>query len=255
MSNSTPALNQQLCLQIANDLRLLADLHATELTQAYYAKLRDIRFPDVLLLQSTDEVYQLALQQLKDLMDSWPEQLPAELLDELATDYAGIYLNGHLRTYPSESAWLDDENLVCQQPMFQVRQWYQRHGMTVPNWRLMADDHLVNELLFSAWLMEQAATGQQEEMREAAQFMDEHLLRWLLPFGRRVSQRCNTPFYASLGLLTGLYIEQLRDLIARTMDEPRPTAEEIEQRMQPQRPQQAATAQPVQYYPGAAASW
>ncbi len=253
--DDTSALTRQFCQQVAHDLQLLADLHATELTQEYYEQLRQIHFPDVLAVENTDEVYQLAVQQLRELLHSWPEQLSAEQLDELATDYASIYLNGNLHAYPSESAWLDDEQLVCQQPMFQVREWYKQYDLTVPNWRRMADDHLVNELLFTAHLLEQAGSEQPETMQKAAIFMDEHLLRWLLPFGRRVSQRCNTAFYASLGLLTGLYVEQIRDLMAVILDEPRPTSEEIEQRMQTKHPQATVSTQTLQYYPGTAASW
>ena len=151
--------------------------------------------------------------------------------------------------------WLDDEELVCQQPMFEVREWYARHGLAVPNWRVMADDHLVNQLLFVAFLLEKATTeNNQQLLEEAARFLDEHLLRWLLPFAQRVAQRCATPFYANLSLETAVYVEQTRDLLAEILGVPRLSHEEIETHLRAQQ-LAASRPQPMQYYPGVAPSW
>lgn len=220
-------------LEVANELRLLADLHATELTGEKLAELRAIAFPGV------------------------PEEhISSPLLDELASDFADIYLNGKFHSSPQESVWIDDEELVCQQPMFAVREWYARHGLAAPNWRIMADDHLVNQLLFIAHLLDKAG-GQddpQATLEETARFMDEHLLRWLLPFAQRVAQRCSTQFYATLALETTDYVENIRHSLADILQTPRPTHEEIEIRMKA-RQVAAATPQPMQYFPGAAPSW
>jgi TorA maturation chaperone TorD len=221
-------------LDIANDLRMLADLHATELTRERIQELQAIGFPAA---------------------QGFPQEIPDKLLDELATDFADIYLNGHFHASPQESVWTDEEELICQQPMFQVREWYSWHGLAVPNWRKMADDHLVNQLLFIAHLLDKAADDDpQIILRETARFMDEHLLRWLLPFAKRVTERCDTDFYASLALITAMQGDHIRDLLAEILDYPRPSFEEIEARMKA--PQLAATQpQPMQYYPGVAASW
>ena len=204
-------------LDIANDLRLLADLHATELTR---------------------------------------EQVHSDTqFDELACDFADIYLHGKFHSSPQESVWLDDEELVCQQPMFEVREWYARHGLEVPNWRKMADDHLVNQLLFVAFLLEKSSTESNPQLlAEAARFLDEHLLRWLLPFAQRVAQRCATAFYAELAQETAVYVEHTRDLLAEILGVPRLNHEEIEAQL---RAQQLAESrpQPVKFYPGVAPSW
>ena len=42
----------------------------------------------------------------------------AATLDELAADFAAIYLNNAYGASPYESVWLHDEHLACQQPMF-----------------------------------------------------------------------------------------------------------------------------------------
>lgn len=215
-------------LEIVADLRLLADLHATELTQERVEALGKGLFP----------------------------KISDTLLDDLACDFADIYLNGKFHSSPQESVWLDDDELVCQRPMFEVRAWYARHGLGVPNWRCMADDHLVNQLLFIAHLLDKAAENAEPLtlLAETSRFMDEHLLRWLLPFAQRVSQRCATPFYAGLALETARYCEHLRDLLAEILEIPRVSHEEIEARLNAL---QVAAARPqtMQYYPGIAPSW
>lgn len=245
----------QFCQVIATDVRLLADLHASELTLERMMELRDIGFPELLALGSYDQALSLAMEQLKTSIQAWPNPIPASLVDDLAADFADIYLNGSLHGSPSESVWLDDEELVCQQPMFEVREWYARHDLAVPNWRKLMDDHLVNELLFIAYLLDKMAKEQDNEvLAETAQFLDEHLLRWLLPFGKRVAARCSTAFYGALGLVTALYVEQLRELIAVILGVPRPTQEAIELKLRAQQ-LSASEAQPVRYYPGIAPSW
>ncbi|HPE60437.1 MAG TPA: molecular chaperone TorD family protein [Thiolinea sp.] len=247
------ALIQAFCTQAAADLRLLADLHALELTPAGLQSLRDLGLPDALVLQPGGFNAELARSLLRDSLQQEPTP---DFMDQLATDFAAIYLNGSLHAHPSESVWLDDEELVCQQPMFEVRACYARHALAIPDWRRLPDDHLVNELLFVAHLLDQAA-GQPEPqalLEETAQFLDEHLLRWLMPFSERVSQRCQTRFYAALAMLTGLGVEQLRDLLAGMLDVARPTPEELEARFKAQA-LKAAEPQALRYFPGMAAGW
>ncbi|SEA74768.1 Nitrate reductase delta subunit [Thiothrix caldifontis] len=219
---------------IAHDLRLLADLHATELTRERIQALRAMEFP------ATNE---------------FPPEIPENLLDELACDFADIYLHGKFHSSPQESVWLDDEELVCQQPMFEVREWYARYGLAVPNWRRMADDHLVNQLLFVAFLLEKATVDNNLQLlAEAARFLDEHLLRWLLPFAHRVAQRCATALYAELAVETAMYVEHTRDLLAETLGVPRLSHEEVEVQLQAQQLAESLP-QPVKFYPGVAPSW
>jgi hypothetical protein len=82
--------------------------------------------------------------------------------------------------------------------------------------------------------------------------LDEHLLRWLPDFAERVSARCGQPFFAVLAGLTFLWCEQLRDLLAARLGEPRPSREEVEARFRPQQPVAVA---PLSYLPGASPSW
>ena len=134
--------------------------------------------------------------------------------------------------------------------MFQVRAYYRRHGLAAANWSERADDHLVLQLLFLRHLLQEPSP---ETVREAATFMDKHLLRWIDRFADQVTARCATPYFAGVAALTAAYVDALRDLLAEILDEPRPSAEEMEARMQPEKPTPCGSPSP--YVPGAGPGW
>lgn len=239
---------------LVSDLRLLSDLHAIELDADRIELLKQINFPVELSLVPSNDALDLALHQMEECIKQWQSIDSNDLIDALATDYADIYLNGTIQAHPSESPWLDDEGLVCQQPMFDVRQLYAEHGLAVPNWRRMADDHIVNELLFISFLFEQAGKGDSHKyLMEAARFMDQHLLKWVAQFGNRVAARCGTPFYAVLALLTSEYTEQIRNLLASVLNYPH--APEDSADATATSPRTANGFPPTAYCPGTAPSW
>jgi TorA maturation chaperone TorD len=162
------------------------------------------------------EAITLLRQGLTDL----PTDLTDATLDALAVDYAEIYLTYGLRASPCESVWMDEDSLALQAPMFRIRAWYRRYGLAVEDWRKRSDDHLVYELRFLAQLLR--GDPEPAALAEVAQFLDEHPLRWVNRFAERVSTRCATRFYAGLALLTAAYLDELRDLLAALLGQPRP---------------------------------
>lgn len=231
---------------LAEDTEMLAALHDRELTRATLAALKETGFPANLGLLPTGE----AMQDAWYLMAQAVEDAAAMSLDDLAADYAAIYLTGACGASPCESVWLDDDHLACQAPMFALRDIYAAAGLAAADWRRRPDDHLVLQLLYIAHALRQAAD--REALGKLARMMDEHLLRWLPDFADRVAGRCATPFYAVLQRLTLLWCERLRDVLAERVGEPRPAREAIERRLEPARDGEAA---PLSYMPGAAPSW
>lgn len=223
---------------VAEDLRMLSALHTKEPDADLVWTLRDEQFPAGLGLKFTSEVGRQACDVVAEALKALPEASDQKVLDELAVDYAGIYLNYRIKASPEESVWIDEENLTHQESMFQVREWYARYGMSAPDWRICPDDHLALELEFIGLMLSQEVN--RERLQEVACFMDEHLLRWLMDFSVRVAARCDTAYFAGIAMLTGGYCEELRDLIADVLDEPLPTKEEIAERMKPSR-----SAEPV----------
>ncbi len=234
---------------VAQDLTCLASLHNTELDGPLLERLRKDGFPGGLGLRLVGEEGRAARDFMAWALAELPASLAAQDLDELAADYAAIYLTYALRASPCESVWLDQENLAMQAPMFQVRDFYRRHRLAASNWRTRPDDHLVLELHFLACLLQD---DHPQALTEAARFLDEHLLRWLPQFAGRVASRCSTPFYAGAARLTAAYCDELRDVLAGLLRAPRPSAEEVEARMQ-RRPEPAEL--PLRYLPGVSPSW
>ncbi|MCB1801806.1 MAG: molecular chaperone TorD family protein [Gammaproteobacteria bacterium] len=244
MSNPLDAFGSSVAL----DLMMLARLHDRELDASMVAALKSSGFSDGLAfrLESTKGIEALAL--TVAAIDSMTDE--PEVLDGLAVDFAAIYLTHGLGASPCESVWLDEDGLVMQQPMFSVRESYARAGFGVPDWRLRPDDHLVFQLQFVANLLEQKHVA---AFAEAARFLDDHSLRWLPDFADRVAQRAATPFYAGLAMLTAVYVDELRDVLARVLDQPRPTPEQVEARTR--QVEEVALPMPNAYVPGSSPSW
>lgn len=239
--------SRELAEALAEDAEALAALHDRELTAQTIAALREVGFPANLGLLPKGEQAQQAWRMMAAAL---PCEAGPATLDRLAADYAAIYLTGAYGASPCESVWLDDDHLACQGPMFALRQLYAAAGLAAADWRKRPDDHLVLQLLYVAHALRQANDA--AALRGLASMLDQHLLRWLPDFAARVSDRCEHPFFAVLAGLTFLWCEQLRDLLAECLAEPRPAREAIEVRHGPQ--QQAETV-PLAYLPGAAPSW
>lgn len=233
------------CQVVADDMAMLTSLHDKEPDEVLLQALRKDCFPDGMGLKLIGENGSQALDLMKTALVALPEVIDETTLDELAVDYANIYLNYGIHASPEESVWIDEENLACQDSMFQVRAWYEQYGLMAENWRIRPDDHLVLQLQFLAHLF--SACQSETNLKDAARFMDEHLLRWLNSFVQRVAGRCDTPYFAGVAMLTGVYCEELRDLLAVILDEPRPSPEEINERMKPNREPEEV---PVSFMPG-----
>ena len=236
---------------VADDLKTLAVLLDGELEAKTLHDLKVIGFPDNLGLKLQSEKGGYACELMQKAMQVFPEEFDDEFLNSLAADFAGIFLNSSVGVSPYESVWISDENITHQESMFEIRDWYQKYELAAENWRVRADDHLVLQLQFIAHLMQQVDNP--NALPDVALFMDEHILRWIGDFAGVVIERCDTPFYAGLVMLTTQYIDELRDVIASILEQPRPTPEEIEERLKPKRA--APEEVPLKFMPGEGPSW
>jgi TorA maturation chaperone TorD len=246
-------LSPEVARALAEDFAGLALLHDAELDATLIAGLRQAGFPGSMSVLPCDDLARVGISAMASALAMLPAVPDAACLDELAADYAAIYLTAAYGASPSESYWLSDDHLVCQDAMFELRELYRTHGLVAPDWRRRPDDHLVYQLQFLARRLESVAGD--DDWRALAGFLDFHLLRWLPDFSRRVSERCDTAFYGALMLLTDAWCRQLRELIANHLGEARPTAEEIAATLASRRVVQVE-AVPLQYFPGGAGpSW
>jgi TorA maturation chaperone TorD len=210
---------------LAGDLQFLASLHEREFEPGEIEELSAHPIADRFNIQFETKRAEQCLKIVDEGMVRL-KKVGAELAaDELAADYADIYLTHKCRAAPSESVWLDEDGLERQQPMFEVRKWYEDFGVSAPNWRVRPDDHIVLQLEFAAHLLAQEQSGA-EPVRQAARFLDEHLLVWVDLFAGRVAERCATPFYAGVATLTAAYLDAARNLMAELVDFARPPPDE-----------------------------
>lgn len=232
--------------RVAEDLTILASLHDKEPDQTQIDQLKGMDFPFCLTIIPDSGPGAEAMALLQQALEEFSSTIDSNTLDYLAADYAGIYLNHSISTSPEESVWIDEDSLICQDTMFQVRDWYKKYGLGIPDWRLRPDDHLVYQLQFLSWMLTQNNT--KDSLQQLAVFMDEHLLRWVGNFGERVLVRCDTQYFAGLAAITAAYCEELRDIIAEILQQERPSREEIDERMKPG--QTKPEEMPVQFVPG-----
>lgn len=200
---------------LADDLMLLARLADREVDADVIEALRSAPVAAWFSLKLDGVEFDEAASLFAQAFAEMPEPVDTGALDELAAEFAAIYLTHHYRASPNESVWRDDEGLERQQAMFAVRAWYQRHGVSAPDWRRRADDHLVHELEFLASLIRDAGTT--GALDAAARFLREHPLVWVRAFARTVVMRCRLSFYAGVGLLTAIYLDHLAQVLGETL--------------------------------------
>ncbi|WP_353570945.1 molecular chaperone TorD family protein [Candidatus Albibeggiatoa sp. nov. BB20] len=236
---------------VSDDLKTFALLLDKELDAKTLGDLQTFGFPGNLGLKLQAEKSGYACELMQKAITTFPEKLDEEFLNGLAADFAAIFLNSSVGVSPYESVWISEESITHQESMFEMRDWYQKYELAAENWRVRADDHLVLQLEFIAHLTQ--LTDDPQSLPNAALFMDEHILRWISDFSAVVVERCGTPFYAGLVMLTTQYLDELRDVIASILEQPRPTLDEIEERLKPKKapPQEI----PLKFMPGVEPSW
>jgi TorA maturation chaperone TorD len=144
-------------------------------------------------------------------------------LETLQAAYARLFIGpGPVVAPPWESVYFSDERLLFQRETFQVRAWYARFGLTVPNLHREPDDHIGLELSFVARLAELALQAiqahEQERLQEALEaqrrFLAEHVLTWGPGWCSRVEVSSGSEFYRGLALLTRGALSELSERLA-----------------------------------------
>jgi TorA maturation chaperone TorD len=206
---------RQTCAALADDLMMLARFADREVDADLLALLRAMPVASWFHLTLNGAEADQARALIEDAFAEMLDPVDGRALDDLAAEFAAIYLTHHYRAAPSESVWRDDEGLERQGAMFAVRKWYARYNLQVPDWRRRSDDHLVHELEFLAFLLRNAST--EADLREAARFLREHPLVWLRPFTRTIVLRCRLSFYAGIALLTAIHLDSLAQALGETL--------------------------------------
>jgi hypothetical protein len=117
---------------LADDAETLALIHSSELSPSMLTELRSIGFPDNLGLLPAGPSAAEAWTAMRCALDLLKADADATEFDRLAADYASIYLTSGYGVSPCESTWFDDDHLICQDAMFQLREVYRAAGLVPP---------------------------------------------------------------------------------------------------------------------------
>lgn len=239
-------MQTELRAALVDDLDQLIRLHDRELDAATLAALRSADFPGGLALFPDDEAGAAARADMAEALVAIPDPVPASLLDDLAADYAAIYLNNAFGASPFESVWLDDDHLACQQPMFELRDIYAAAGLKVADWRTRYDDHFV----FQFQYLRHRLTAGAVDGEELANFIDDHVGYWFPEFAQRIAGHCSTQFYAALAGVTHVWLRALRGLLEEMYGCPVPAHEEVKARIERKLRLEKAEVAPIRFMPG-----
>lgn len=157
-----------------------------------------------------------------NLLRKWSEECKQsenqkELLTDVQVDYMRLFaITERLPLAPWESFYGNDERLLFQESMLDVRNWYARFGLELVNAGHEPDDHIGLELLFVAHLAQlglaalEAGNDLEFEQALAAQrgFLSKHLLLWAPLWCEQMLEYARTDFYRGLALvIRGALIE------------------------------------------------
>jgi TorA maturation chaperone TorD len=207
-----------LCGQRAGTYTLLARLFARELDGDALAGLRASRFPAQTGTEKVDEGFRLVATYLS--------RSGAAAEHELACDFARCFMGqGNTATtaaYPYESVYTSPGRLLMQDARDEVLGIYRSEGLDKSEaWR-DTEDHVALELEFMAELSTRAAhslaSGDADEARRlfavAHGFLDDHLARWVAPFGADVRMFAGTDLYRGASLVLEGFVAADRDFLA-----------------------------------------
>ncbi len=235
---------------VSSDLSILAVLHDCEPQFALIEDLRKIPVKDWFGLRLSSKTSLQGMDVMSAALSAFSSPVSEAECDQLAVDFANIYLIHTYRAPPTESPWLDKDGLERQAPMFAIAEEYRRHGLAASDRQKRSDDHLVLQLQFLSHLF--GETDCYDNLKEAARFMDNHIMKWFGAFAERVASRCQTPYYAALVTMTDGYLDDLRDQLATWVDVPRPAKEDEQS---PSSPNQGGEEEEQPFVPGIAPSW
>lgn len=233
-------MQAELRAALVDDLDQLIRLNDREVDVATLDALKATSFPLGLALPPSGEAGALAYANMAEALKA------PGTLDDLAADFAAIYLNNSLSASPYESVWISDDHLACAAPMFELRDLYAKAGLQAADWRSRFDDHFVLQLEYLRRVLADSSSAPEH----LASFIDEHIGYWFPDFAQRVSMQCATPFYAALAELTHVWLVCFRELLDELHDLPIPTRDEMSARINRKQVLDKAEVAPIHFMPG-----
>ena len=204
--------------------RLLSRLYLLEVDEELFGVLKEMKFPKDAADEELKEGYARMQGYLQDAaMRTQKEDGQEEVLDELAVDYARIFLSAGVAqgkaAFPFESVYTSRQHLMMQESRNDVIALYADKGLTPgKDMYRVPEDHLGLLLEYMALLCAKAIQEedgiQDASFAEQKEFLEQHLANWVPAFTADVMAYASTDFYRGLGKLTKGFLSLERGLFA-----------------------------------------
>ena len=176
---------------------------------------------------SIDKNMQTGQTLLKTFFEGIRSEETSGSVEDLARDYATLFLGVGSKTVSlCESVYMSGSGMLYQPAHFEVRQAYQKMGMTKSDDFIEPDDHLAVELSYMAQLGQLTRDAINEGGEKSGHylglqkdFLRAHLLAWIPDFSKDLIETTRSPFYRAMGFLLNGYIQVDKQLIDLTIQE------------------------------------
>jgi anaerobic sulfite reductase subunit A len=181
----------------ANFYRFLSRLYLLEVDEALWNAMQNMTFP----VDAAEGDMKAGLELMRGYLDANAEGDLAAVLDDLAVDYARIFLSAGVAqgkaAFPYESVYTSRKHLVMQDSRMDVVSLYAKRGVTPSkdNYHV-PEDHLGYLCEYMAILIDEGAADEQKA------FLKNHLLNWVSAFTVDMGKYAATDFYGGLAKLT-----------------------------------------------------
>ncbi|MBI2915100.1 MAG: molecular chaperone TorD family protein [Firmicutes bacterium] len=211
MLNSDADERRELCLSRAGVYKLLGAMFLYEPRLPF---LRQLKQPEVASIFES-----LGVPLLEPGSDAG--QTTEGLVEELAVEFARLFLGPGRHFPPYESVWVGNVNsspegggLLFGPQAVAVRREIDGLGLAVLADRGVLPDHIGIELQLVAFMAEQEAVSWETGDRDAADrwrarqisFLDDHILRWVPAYCSTVEKEAEKRFYTRLARLTSMFV-------------------------------------------------
>ncbi len=185
--------------------QFLSRVYEREVDQTFLEQLRRFDFTLGVANHELKESYQSIADYLKSPNDN--------LISDLSVDFAKIFLAAGIAqgdgAFPYESVYMGSQKFIMQDSWEEVRSFYQKHGWKRNhNAKELLEDHISLEFEFMALLGQQMIENPQNEavLSAQAEFLEQHLGKWIAKFCADVEKTAETPFYKSMARVTQYFV-------------------------------------------------
>ena len=197
--------------------RFLGGLYIMEVDEQQLEAMKSIRFPEV----EGDEDADLDLREGYELMGQYVTGISTEDLEELAADYAKVFLAAGDATgkaaFPYESVYVDKKHQVGGSTEMQMRALYLERGWQPdPDvYRTMYDNiGLMLEYMGIICKEEQESLERDDDdhlrelLLEQRTFLKKHITNWVFSFTSDIVKFAETDFYKGVARITNGFIKK-----------------------------------------------